>query len=289
MHAISSPEVFEIEGADGGPLRVDVYAPGGTGAPECRHSPIVLVHGFRGYKNWGFIPFLAQRLAREGFVAVAYSASGSGIADSSGAFSEPERFRHNTYGRELNDLDRVVAWALERTAAAGVPDRRVGLIGHSRGGGIAFLHAAGDPHVGCVVTLGTMSRMGLWEPQRIAAWERGEEASVYDFRTRSHLPMSPDLWEDFRRNRERYDLAHAIESLRVPLLVVHGDEDRVVPLDHAREILSHRAAATAELRVIAGAGHTFQAGDRIRRTPPQLLEMVEAATAWMRRWLPWKD
>lgn len=290
MPEIFSPESFEIEGADGGPLRLDLYAPS-----ECAHQdrdssgasapPVVLFHGFRGYKDWGFIPLLAKRLAEEGMVAVAFSASGSGIRDRDGAFAEPERLRRNTYARELADLGRVVDWAVNRTRGPAEGPPKAGLVGHSRGGTLCLLDAASDSRIGCVATLGAQSQVGIWKPEQIAAWERGEDVSVYDFRARSRLSIGPDLWDDFKRNQGRYDVPRAVESLETPLLIVHGDRDTVVALEHAQRIASHAAAAMTELRIIEGAGHTFQGGDRIRRTPPQLLDMLEVVTAWMRRWL----
>jgi pimeloyl-ACP methyl ester carboxylesterase len=217
--------------------------------------------------------------------AVAFNASGSGIRERDGAFVEPHRFRRNTYGRELADLGIVVGWALKRMARTVDEPLPAGLIGHSRGGTLCLLHAASDSRIGCVATLGAQSQLGIWEPEQIAAWDRGDDVSIYDYRTRTQLTVGPELWNDFKGNRGRYDVARAVESLGVPLLIAHGDRDRVVAPEHARRIAAHAAAATTELRIIEGAGHTFQAGDKIRRTPPQLLDMVEVVTAWMRRWL----
>ena len=285
-----SPEPFEIEGADSGPLRLDYYAAPDREPRDQRSAgpprpPVIICHGFRGYKDWGFIPLLASRLAESGIPAFAFSTSGSGIRDRDGAFVEPQRFRKNTYGREMADLGIVVGWALERLArnAAGPP--RAGLVGHSRGGTLSLLYAVSDSRIGCVATLGAQSQLGIWEPDQVAAWERGDDVSIHDFRTRTRLSVAPDLWNDFKKNRSRYDVARAVESLAIPLLIAHGDRDKVVSLEHARRIAAHASQATTELRIIEGAGHMFQAGDKIRRTPPQLLDMVEAVTAWMRRWL----
>jgi len=271
-----SPESEEIEGADGGPLRLDRY-------PARRsHSigPVVLVHGFRAWKRWGFLPLLASRLAAEGFDAVAFSASGSGIADDSGAFAEPQRFRRNTYAQELGDLDRVVTWAIARNSRS----RRASLVGHSRGGTLSILHAASDPRIACVAALAPQSRVGMWKETEIAAWERGEDVAIYDFRTRSSLPLGPDLWRDYAVHREdRYDVLRAAAALGRPLLLVHGARDRVVSPEHARILAERASPDLTELLILEGAGHSFQAGDTIRRTPPQLLEMIGSVTAWMRR------
>ena len=59
----------------------------------------------------------------------------------------------------------------------------------------------------------------------------------------------------------------------------------MVSPQHASTLASWGDPARTELKMIADAGHTFQSGDKIRRTPPQLLEMIEAGVAWMRRWM----
>ncbi|MGE5176600.1 MAG: alpha/beta hydrolase family protein [Hyphomicrobiales bacterium] len=295
----SPPEPFEIEGADGGPLRGDWYEPGRgrraadapslAGAPPADLSPaaVVLCHGFRAYKDWGFLPPLAARLAEEGLAAVTFSFSGSGVSGPDGAFDEPERFRRNTYAAELTDLARVLDWAEGRLGAR-APARapaRFGLAGHSRGGAIAILHAAHDPRVRCVATLAAPSAIMVWPDDHWEAWRRGEPARVYDFRTRSHLLLGPEILGDIEEHRARYDVASAVRALAAPLLVVQGDRDQAVPEAEGRTLAGYGTSAATEYRRIEGAGHSFQAGDRVRRTPAALLDMLEAVAAWMRRWL----
>jgi dienelactone hydrolase len=269
------PESFEIEGADGGPLRGDLYRPGEATAP----SVLVICHGFRAYKDWGFLPMLAERVAADGIAAVTFNFTDSGITDRAGTFGEPERYRAGTYGQELEDIRRVLDW-VERDGAA-----PVGLAGHSRGGALALLTAARDPRVRCVCTLAAPSRIMVWPDPYWEAWRRGESAITYDFRTRSRLPLGPEIYRDLERNRERYEVPRATASIAVPLLVVQGDRDASVPAEEARAIAERAPAASTELRMIEGADHGFLAGDTIRRTPPQLLDMIEAVAAWMRRWL----
>ncbi|HEU4334388.1 MAG TPA: hypothetical protein VFT32_07835 [Candidatus Eisenbacteria bacterium] len=287
------PAPFELTGHDGGPLRCDLYAPDAAISGRA----ILLCHGFRGYKDWGFLPFLATRLADEGFPVVAFSTSASGVTDRAGTFGEKERFRRGTYGGDLEDLRRVADWTAGRIAAAApVPGPRadaagaaepvrLGIAGHSRGGALALLHAAEDPRVAAVAALAAPSRIGVWPDAYFEAWRRGEPVEVYDFRTRGTLLLGPEILADLEREREggRYDTARAGARLRAPFLVVHGTRDALVPLEEARALAALAPAATTELRVIEGAGHSFQAGDELRRTPPPLLEMVESVAAWMRR------
>src|SRR3954453_2419477 len=68
---------------------------------------VAVVHGFKGFKDWGMFPHLAERLARAGFTAVTFNLSGSGV-DDAGEFSLPDRFAHDTFTAGLTDLGRVL-------------------------------------------------------------------------------------------------------------------------------------------------------------------------------------
>src|SRR5918999_836715 len=86
-----------------GPILVDVRA-GGRDSPR---PAVIVLHGFKGFKDWGMFPPFAERLARAGVTAVSPNASGSGV-DDAGEFTLPDRFGHNTFSRELLDLAQVI-------------------------------------------------------------------------------------------------------------------------------------------------------------------------------------
>jgi 3-oxoadipate enol-lactonase len=52
---------------------------------------------------------------------------------------------------------------------------------------------------------------------------------------------------------ERPDSTGTLATITVPSLIVHGDEDVLIPLDEARAM--HAAIRGRRLEVIAGAGH----------------------------------
>src|SRR5262245_177069 len=220
---ISSPEPFEIEGADGGPLRGDLYE-----AATSQPRSVLLCHGFRGYKDWGFIPLLASTIASQGTPVAAFNMSGSGVVGADGSFTERERFRKNSYAAELDDIDRVARWLRQRLDAGHLS---LGLIGHSRGGAMALLYAASHPEVRTVVSLAAPSRIGVWPDAAFEAWRDRRPHVVRDFRTRAELPLGPEIYDDIVQGGAGYDLHRAAASLTIPYLVVQGDRDRSVPIE----------------------------------------------------------
>src|SRR5262245_53032733 len=91
-----------LDGARG-EILIDVRA----GNRRLSGPAVVLCHGFKGFKDWGFFPPFADRLARAGYVVVSWNASGSGV-DDTGEFVWPERFGRNTFSAELGDLESVL-------------------------------------------------------------------------------------------------------------------------------------------------------------------------------------
>jgi pimeloyl-ACP methyl ester carboxylesterase len=255
-----------------GPIAIDVRA---GGRDEARPAVLVL-HGFKGFKDWGMFVPLAERLARAGFSAVSLNVSGSG-ADDAGTFSHPERFGHNTYGAELDDLGRVTD-ALA-SGGLGVPaPTSIGLLGHSRGGGVAILRAADDPRIRALVTWAAISTVQRWSPDVVAAWRAAGRQDVVNARTGEVLPLYPDVLDDIAARGAALDIEAAAARVAAPWLIVHGSADEAVPVDEAERLKA--AQPRAELERIEGAGHTFGARHPWSGSTPELDRAITRSIAW---------
>lgn len=265
---------FSLTGADGGPLRGEVRTAGGA------RPTVVLCHGFKGFKDWGFFPITADRLARAGFAVVSFNFSGSGVGADGQAFDEPERFRHNTYSQELNDLEVVLAQLGAGTL--GVRPTRIGLLGHSLGGGVAILQAGRDDRVRALVTWAAATRFGkLWPAEQIAEWRRTGTLEIVNQRTGDSLPLSTDILDDLDRNERRLDVLAAAGAIHIPWLIIHGSVDESVPASDAKELAAR--ASDARLLLIEGALHTFGIKHPWSGSTPQFDRVLEASVDWFSR------
>jgi pimeloyl-ACP methyl ester carboxylesterase len=239
---------------------------------------VVILHGFKGFKDWGMFPPLCERLARAGFSAVSFNFSGSGV-DDAGDFTLPERFGHNTFSAELSDARQVLD-ALHR-GELGVPrPHNTGLVGHSRGGGIAVLHAALDLRIQALVTWAAISAVERWGPEERARWRRAGHTAVLNARTGQELPLYTDVLDDIDQNPAALDIQSAAASIRIPWLVVHGRADESVRFAEA-ETLVAGSGGTARLLEVAGGGHTFGAAHPWRGSTPELDVVFDATLNWL--------
>jgi dienelactone hydrolase len=259
-----------------GEIFVDVRA---AGRSQPRPA-VVIVHGFKGFKDWGFFPPLAGRLARAGFTAVSFNLSGSGV-DASGEATLPARFAANTYGAELADLATVMD-ALEQGRLGTAPPGGVGLVGHSRGGGIAILHTGRDRRIRGLVTWAAIADVMRWDEPTRAAWRRRGHLDVVNARTGQVIPLSTAVLDEIEARPPSLDILDAAAAIEVPWLIVHGTADESVAVDDALALERASGRPSTHLLTIPGGNHGFGAGHPWQ--PPDdapIHHVLEATVQWL--------
>jgi uncharacterized protein len=245
-----------------------------SGGRQSPRPAVVVLHGFKGFKDWGMFPPFSERLARAGFTAVTPNVSGSGV-DDHGEFAYPERFGHNTFSAELEDLRRVIN-ALVQGELGVPPPPALGLMGHSRGGGISILQTARDTRVRGLVTWSAISTIERWSPEERATWRKAGVNQTKNMRTGQVLPLYTGILEEIDAKPAELDIQSAAGRIAVPWLLAHGTADESVPLREARAL---EACATSSVRFlpIEGGGHTYGAVHPWKGMTPALDTLFDAS------------
>ena len=232
-----------------GPVEIDIWSDRNpTPGPA-----VIIVHGFKGFKDWGFFPKIAERLARAGFSVVNLTLSGAGF-DRVGEFAYPERFGHNTFSAEIFDL-RIVLDLLDNGKLAIPRPTSVGLLGHSRGGGVAILFAASHSRISALVTWAGISTTMRWDEATRARWRQEGSISIINSRTGVATPLYTDILDDLDAHPASLDIAAAAKRLAIPWLIAHGENDETVPIEEGKRLADYNTQA-AQLW-IPQTGHTF--------------------------------
>lgn len=235
-----------------GPILVDVRA----STRDVAMPAVLIHHGFKGFKDYALLPPFAERLARAGFMAITASVSGSGV-DASGEFTHLDRFAVNTYTRELDDLG-VVIDALDRGVLGTARPTSIGVVGHSRGGGMALCLARETPRIGAVVTWAAIGTARRHTEQEVAAWRTAGTIEILNQRTRQYLPLDFEVVEDYLTHEHgRFNIPLAAATIARPWLLIHGTADETVPWSEARALAESATDPRSETLYLEGAGHTF--------------------------------
>lgn len=253
-------------------------------APRGGVPYVLLVHGFKGFFRWGFFPELTARLTDAGIAVVGFNLSGSGVGEDLTTIDDDAGFEANTYSRELRDIAQV-RMGVELDCFPWIDPQWGGIFGHSRGGGMALLHAAEIPGLRAVVTWSAIDHVARWDAVTVEEWRREGVLRVPNARTGQIHRLGLGLLEDAEQNAEELDIEAACRRLEVPTLLVHGGADESVP----PEALERLAAAVPEplrkVLLVPGAGHTFGARHPLEEVTPDLELVLHETVAWFKQHL----
>jgi dipeptidyl aminopeptidase/acylaminoacyl peptidase len=233
-------EVREIRlKADGLELIGEVHVPSRNKV----HPALCICHGIpaapSGPTNKGYA-LLARRFCHAGFTTLIFNFRGTGKSE--------------------GNLD-MLGWSRDLQAALDflynlkeVDKTRLCLLGFSGGAAVSVYTAAHDPRVSSVVTCAC--------PADFRPLRQRERAlnSIQRFRqigviTDKDFPPSIEEWE---RGFDTISPIKWIDRISPrPLLLVHGDADELIPLEHAHK-LYQKAKEPKELKIIPGAKHKMR-------------------------------
>src|SRR5437867_2619428 len=174
-----------------------------------------------------------------------------------------------------------------RAVMDAVGSKRAALIGVSEGGPLNLLFAATHPdRTAAIVVIGTFARVAwapdcphgtkpdLWNAllERMEqGWGKGVLLSAFA-QSLAHDAAAREWWARFQRQaaspgaavavmRMVYDIdtRPILSAVRVPTLILHRTEDRMVPVEHARYLAEHIPGA--RYVELPGTDHFFWTGD----------------------------
>lgn len=230
---------------------------------------VVICHGFKGFSHWGFFPHLAGEIAAAGMRAISFDFSGSGVGEDRESFTDTGAFERNTFTQELADLNAVIEEARRREWIT----TPYGLLGHSRGGGVAILHASRNPEVKALVTWAAISYVTRWTPSDVITWRERGYVDIVNARTGQVMKLGTRLLDDVEANSDSaLDIAAGARKIRVPWLILHGSEDETVPRAEG-ERLHELSSGISTLRIIE-TNHGFGAKHPLDEVPEGLSAAV---------------
>ena len=252
-------------------LRITVY-----GEKHFAKSPcIILVHGFKGFKDWGFCPYIGEYLSRKNFFVVTFNFSHNGIGENLTEFTELDKFAENTFALEISELSEIIS-AYKNNFFGERNNQPVGLIGHSRGGGISLLTSKQNDDVKAVAIWASVSDFDRYSERQKEVWRKKGVFEVLNTRTKQVMRLNVTLLDDLEQNKDTsLNIENAVKTLNKPLFIAHGEHDLAVPVKEAETLYSWSNKDITEFYKIPNTGHTFNAKHPFEGSNPRLDSLLE--------------
>ena len=242
----------------------------------------LMVHGYKGFREWGNWKGVAERWAKEGWEVTRMDFSHNGhVPPFLEACLDKEAWSDNRYHIECDE----VAHALAQIDKGDLP---IVVMGHSRGGAMAMLGA--EQHV---LQGGRLDGVALWAPvsdvasrlpqgAALEAWKSTNRLEVLNGRTGQTLVHPFAFYAETLRRAEELSVERATKATSCPVLVVHGTLDPAVHSSEGKRICEW--ARRGSFEPIAHADHVF--GMRhpwpdAREWPGHLEEAWRRQRAWL--------
>ncbi|MFZ1290343.1 MAG: acyl-CoA thioester hydrolase/BAAT C-terminal domain-containing protein [Melioribacteraceae bacterium] len=244
---------YSFQTTDGFNIFITTYGNSNLEKGNC----LILVHGFKGFKDWGFGPHLGEFFAQNKYFVITFNFSHNGIGENFTEFTELDKFAENTYSREISELNQIISAYKNNFFGKKNSDNKIGLIGHSRGGAISIIEASKNKNVDALVAWATISNFDRFTQKQKDEWYRKGFIEVLNVRTRQKMRMNISFLEDFEKNSELLNIEKALSKIEIPFLILHGDQDLAVSIKEAEIIYNLANKNFTQLEIIKGTGHTF--------------------------------
>lgn len=218
---------------------------------------IIFVHGFKGFKDWGFGPYITNYFSEKGFFALSFNFSHNGVGDSLTEFTELDKFAENTFSLEIKELTEMIN--LYRSNFFGkTENKKIFLLGHSRGGAISLLTASQKKEVSAVAVWSCVSNLDRYSKKQKEQWRKKGYFDVFNSRTKQEMRLNVSLLEDLEKHKTTsLNIESAVRTFKRPLFIAHADQDLAVPIKEAEQMYEWSDKKFTEFYKIFGAGHTF--------------------------------
>jgi len=196
---------------------------------------VLFLHGIFSGPSWMAVK--AEQLSAEGFRTVVVSLRGY---EGSGG-------EYRTFGA----IERVdISSVLDELDCAGLLEGNVGIWGISMGGAIAIQCAGHDPRIQSVVALAPFRSLHAAAPDFFHTVLPRERLIT----ERDHHHFIEDAGRIAEFSPSDVDVEAALRSTNASVLIVHGTDDLIVPVEHSQHLQQHTNPYST-VRIVAGYGH----------------------------------
>lgn len=235
---------FKVRGPQGG-LAMTLTLPDGFDTETDNCPLVILMHGIFSSKNFTPMPTIAKQLAKKGIASIRFNFGGH--------WSSEGKMELMTIEKEIADALAMWEYACSLPYVS-----KIGLLGHSQGGVVASMTA------GRIAAMGDTAKplygLALLAPASVLK-NACRNGGLFDARFNPADPPEyvrcfgmMKLGREYLLSTQQLDIYGTAEAYRGPVRIIHGSNDRLVPM-WCSEDFKKTYGEAAELLVVDGENH----------------------------------
>ncbi len=223
--------------------------------------PIAIVmHGFKGNRNWGFLPTLTEQFAEMGYIAINYDHSLNGNIPGSIKYNM-DKFRQITISAQLQELEILIAKIksgelFQELDINKIWNGEIVLCGHSMGAAIALVYAT-ENKIDKLIMMSPISKFDRYTERQKIQWRIDGQIEFYNPKIEQTMSLNSNFIDDMDANLKRFDLLAAIAKCNSQILIVHGEQDMTVQIKESQALYDYSDKNKCEFYKLAHCNHSF--------------------------------
>lgn len=233
-------------------------------APEGQYPLVVIPHGGPWARDYWDLDGFSQFFSTRGYIVLRVNYRGS--------FGFGREYAQAGYnGISTVMIDDIADATRAVMADYPIDPARVHMFGHSYGGYAAYVSLARYKDL-------YASAVAVSAPTDLADWLKYQKKNDLDF--------SYAFWKEALGSRSKKDLdalspLYMVSDMAKPVLVFHGEYDRIIPVSQAEAIekVFAKQKKNAKVRILQQQGHSIRDGNSIGYVLDEALEFFQQHTA----------
>ncbi|MFH1052375.1 MAG: alpha/beta hydrolase [bacterium] len=248
---------------------------------------LIISHGFKGFKDWGFFPYISSKFAEQGFITICYNFSMNGKPNDDLIVTNLDDFANNTVSSQTEDLHYLINSVVQNSIKEFDLIQKnwngsIYLMGHSLGGGVSLLVSVIEPKISKIALWASIAKFDRYTGRQKKEWKKKGFLEFKNQQTNQLLKMNVSYLEDVEFNKEKFDLLKLIPQLEKPVLLIHGMQDLTVPLKEAQMLIDADQKNIINNIFIERTGHTFGIEHPFTKTTSALEDAIKSTIDFFR-------
>jgi predicted alpha/beta-fold hydrolase len=243
-----------------------------------KKKPLIIIsHGFKGFKDWGFLPYVGEYFAEHNAISVVFNYSSNGKKSGLDLMIDVDEFCQFTLSQAKEDLDCLISNFIHDGLDKKSIEHWNGdiyLAGHSMGGGFSLVCASSSVFVKKVSIWASIGTFMRYTERQKVLWKRYGFAEFPNQKTGQVLKMNVDYLNDLEKNYKNFDIENIIKSLVIPLQIINAAQDATIQKKETEILIENSNKELTRIDTVPRTGHTFGIDHPMKNTSTALENLL---------------